>query len=360
MDRFSCAAEIISGDGALAALEVWRGKRMLLVTQPHLERDGRAQQVLQAGRFGQTMFFSVDREHPTVNLAAEGAAKLKAFSPDVVAVLGDSRVADCAGMMVYFGKRGCPLVMIPTVPWAGRETAAGAELTHEGIRYCVADRSLEPAKVILEPGLASADARNSLAQQGFETLVNALESCTAINAGPWTELFARDAFCSTWAVLPGACTGRETALRRLSMASVMAGMAWGRSGLGLCHALAGTLSSLFRLEPGRLKAVLLPAVIGCNAHGAGRKYAELARAAGMGGGKDAAALGNLKDSLLRLRRELDLPQTLAQAGLHPGAVWAKAGQIVRQTLNAPAMTTNPVAVDDFMIRRILEEVTGRI
>ena len=174
MDRFSCAAEIISGDGALAALEVWRGKRMLLVTQPHLERDGRAQQVLQAGRFGQTMFFSVDREHPTVNLAAEGAAKLKAFSPDVVAVLGDSRVADCAGMMVYFGKRGCPLVMIPTVPWAGRETAAGAELTHEGIRYCVADRSLEPAKVILEPGLASADARNSLAQQGFETLVNAL------------------------------------------------------------------------------------------------------------------------------------------------------------------------------------------
>jgi len=61
-----------------------------------------------------------------------------------------------------------------------------------------------------------------------------------------------------------------------------------------------------------------------------------------------------------LRRELRLPETLAQAGIDPREVWYKAKTIVKTTLEDPCCSTNPLPVEDFMVRRVLEEVTGRV
>ena len=110
---------------------------------------------------------------------------------------------------------------------------------------------------------------------------------------------------------------------------------------------------------GRLNAILLPSVIATNAHVAGAKYAELAREAGLGGSADTIAVRNLRNSLIRLRRELKLPETLAQAGVEPRQVWSSTGEIVQAVLEDPCCKTNPMQVEDFLVRRILEEVTGR-
>jgi alcohol dehydrogenase class IV len=69
---------------------------------------------------------------------------------------------------------------------------------------------------------------------------------------------------------------------------------------------------------------------------------------------------NLNNALIRLRQELELPQTLCQAGVNPGEVHRKARAIVEATLADPCCKTNPVLVEDFMVRRILERVTGRV
>ena len=147
---------------------------------------------------------------------------------------------------------------------------------------------------------------------------------------------------------------------KVHVASTMAGLAFNQAGLGLCHALAHSLGGLFPVSHGRLNAILLPAVIGTNAHAAGKKYAELARAAGMGGSAESIALRNLKNSLIRLRREMNLPETLAQAGVDPRAVWRSTPQIVQAAMADPCAAQNPMPVEDFLIRRILEEVTGRV
>ena len=140
----------------------------------------------------------------------------------------------------------------------------------------------------------------------------------------------------------------------------MAGIAFSQAGLGLCHAASHVLGGRFHLPHGRLNAILLPAVIGCNANVALSPYAKLARAAGISGAADTVAVRNLKNSLIRLRRELELPETLAQAGVDPRQVWAQTGEIVRAVLADPCCATNPLRVDDFLVRRILEEVTGRV
>ena len=140
----------------------------------------------------------------------------------------------------------------------------------------------------------------------------------------------------------------------------MAGMAFSKAGLGLCHAMSHSLGGLFHVPHGRLNAILLPSVVGFNAHVAGEKYARIARAAGIGGSADTLAVRNLRNSLVRLRRDLKLPETLVQAGIAPRDVWAATEKIVEATLADPCCASNPMKVEDFVVRRILEEVTGRV
>ena len=82
--------------------------------------------------------------------------------------------------------------------------------------------------------------------------------------------------------------------------------------------------------------------------------------AGMGGSTQSTALGNLRNALGRLRRELELPETLAQAGVDPRAVWSNTGAIVSAAMDSPHSQKNPLEPEDFLIRRVLEEVTGRV
>ena len=72
------------------------------------------------------------------------------------------------------------------------------------------------------------------------------------------------------------------------------------------------------------------------------------------------AVLNRRNGLLRLRRELNLPETLVQAGVDPRNLWRCVNEIVEATLADPCCTTNPMPVEGFLVRRILEEVTGRV
>ena len=138
----------------------------------------------------------------------------------------------------------------------------------------------------------------------------------------------------------------------------MAGLAFSRGGLGLCHALAHSLGGAFHLPHGRLNAILLPSIIGINAHMCSEKYAKLARAVGLPGAADTVAVRNLKNALIRLRRELGMPQTLQEAGVEPRQVWRLAESLTQDTLKDPCCRTNPLEVADFMVRKVLEEVSG--
>ena len=191
-------------------------------------------------------------------------------------------------------------------------------------------------------------------------LCHAAEAYVATGSGTVTDLYAREAFSSAYASLPASFAGNTAVRLKIHLAATMAGMSFTQAGLGLCHALAHSLGGMFHVSHGRLNAILLPSVIACNAHVCGKKYAELARAAGIGGSADSIAVRNLKNSLVRLRKELNLPETLAQAGVDPRAVWRNAPDIVAAALADPCIRTNPMAAEDFLIRRILEEVTGRV
>lgn len=359
MEEFSCKTKIISGTDVVSTLKNLGAKRLFLVTDPYFMQNGQAGQVAKCTGCAEVEYFDKVVPDPGVELAAEGTARLKAFQPDLLVALGGGSAMDLGKAIGYFGKGNYTVAAIPTTSGSGSEVTDFAILTHDKVKHPLVEESLRPDIAILDSDFLQELPKGLIADTGFDVLCHAVEAYGAKQAGSMTDLLAREAFASAFAALPASFAGRKEVRLKVHMAATMAGLAFTQAGLGLCHAMAHSLGGLFHVPHGRLNAILLPAVISCNAGAVGAKYAQLARAAGLGGSADTIAVRNLRNGLIRLRRELNLPETLAQAGVAPRTVWASAGEIVKATLADPCCATNPVTVDDFMVRRILEEVTGR-
>lgn len=360
MERFYCKTKIISGAGAVSALAELESKRLLMVSDPYFAQNGTAQRLAALSKAEKTEIFSGIKPDPSVELAAEGTAVVKQFQPDTIVALGGGSAMDCAKAMAYFAGRQVRLVAIPTTSGSGSEVTDFAILTHNSVKHPLVDDKLCPDVAILDSDLLTQLPPSLVADAGFDVLCHALEAYVAKNAGAITDALAQDAFCTAFGLLPASFAGRTQVRQQIHTAATMAGMAFSQAGLGLCHAMAHALGGMFHVPHGRLNAILLPAVVNCNAYYAGEKYAKLARAAGLGGSADTVAVRNLKNGLIRLRRELQLPQTLAQAGVDPGEVWLRSKDIVEAVLADPCCATNPLQVEDFMVRRVLEEVTGHV
>ena len=159
--------------------------------------------------------------------------------------------------------------------------------------------------------------------------------------------------------LPRSYGGDKSVRLEMHKAAAMAGLAFTQAGLGLCHAMAHALGGAFHVPHGRLNAILLPAVMECNAPAALGAYADMARAVGITASSDVMALRGLKNGLVKLRRELGLPQTLAQAGVDLRKLREQEQKIVEAALADPCCETNPVEPEAHMVRQILQDVMGR-
>ena len=358
VERFACRARIISGPGAIRALAEEHCSRLLMVM--HAADAARGEKIRQmSGAAEAECFNDLDRE-PTVKQAVTGSQMIRQWEPDLVAALGDRAVMDCAKAMVCFSGHPCTLAAIPIGVGCGSEITGSVTLFHNGSRHLLCGDAMKADLVILDPELAAEVKGESWAEAGFEILSAALEAYTAPVSGMLRDIHAREGFAACWAALPAACAGKVTAAYRLQQASLLTGMAVEQTGLGLCRAMENSLGVVFGLSRGMAAGILLPAILNCNAHAAGQRYASLSRAAGLGGSREELGIRNLRSGLIRMRRELGLPGTLLQAGADLQTVWNSSRRITELTLEDPECRNNPVTVDDFMVRRILDAITGRI
>lgn len=358
MEEFSLKTKIYAGAGGVSVLEKFGAKRLMLVTDPYFMKNGTAQRIAEASKAEKVEYFDRVQPDPTVALAAEGTAKLRTFAPDLLVALGGGSAMDCAKAMAYFAQTDVPLVAIPTTSGSGSEVTDFAILTHGKAKHPLVDEKLRPAAAILDSDLLKELPPGLIADAGFDVLTHAMEAYVATGAGAFSDMLARESFRMAYAVLPASFAGKQEVRLKMHLASTMAGMAFSQAGLGLCHAIAHSLGGVFHVPHGRLNAVLLPAVVDCNANKVASRYAELARCAGMAGSADAVALRNLKNGLLRLRRELGLPGTLSQAGIPPRKLTENMPMIVEAVMEDPCIETNPIKVEEFLIRRVLEQVAG--
>ncbi len=358
MEQFSCKTKIYAGRGSLEALKTLVQGRLLIVCDPFFMENGRAEQIARLCGAQQVSYFDKVRPDPDVTLAAQGAAAVQQFQPDSVVALGGGSTMDCAKAMVYFSGAQARLIAVPTTSGSGSEVTDFAILTHEGVKHPLVDEKLVPYAAILDGDLLDRLPKGLIADTGFDVLSHALEALVATGAGAMSDALATDSFCGVLADLAASWEGSITVRQAVHNASCMAGIAFSSAGLGLCHAASHALGGLFHIPHGRLNAILLPAVISINAEQAGSKYAALARNAGLGGSAQVMGVRNLKNALIRLRRELQLPGSLQEAGVAPTQVEKSREALCSAILQDPCCKTNPVKVDKQVVYSLLRQVSG--
>lgn len=351
MEEFDCGVEIIAGQGALNALEKWRGSTVLIVTDSLYGANGLAKRVAEAAGADKWEIFDRVAPQPTAELVSAGVARVREVQPDVLIGLGDRDVIDLAKAMASFAG-GVRLAAVPTVPGTGAEVTGAVTLLHDGQHRRLENRRIRPEMAILDGNLLETLPVPLAAEGGFEGICRAVEAFTAKNAGIFSRALAKESLTVLLGALPRFSEGTEIR-QRVLCACAMSAVAARETG-GLCGTMAEALHRVFPVSRGRLCAILLPAVMEMNAYAPGNGYGELARGTGLGGSAMV-----LRQRILRLRRELKLPENLHQAGLEPGQVWSRTGEIVEAVLSAPETERNPMKVEDFMVRRLLEQVVGR-
>lgn len=352
MGQFSCPTKIMIGEARSVLGQL--GVRKLLVVADPFFQDGIAKQLGEASGAQVEYFFEVEPD-PSVTLAAKGAALVKSFRPDAVVALGGGSAMDLAKSMVWFAGSDAMLTAIPTTSGSGSEVTDFAILTHDGVKHPLVDGKLRPQMAILDAALVEKLPKGLIADGGFDALTHALEAYTATGADAFTDALAGEAFSEVLGSLKASYEGDLQARARVHSCATMAGLAFSQAGLGLCHAMAHALGGQLHLPHGRLNAILLPAVMDANAQVCGSRYAKLARRAGLEGRSDTIAIRNLRNTLLRLRRELGLPGTLAEAG---ATLPRDREPLVAAVLADPCCKTNPMPVTADTVRSLLRQVAG--
>ena len=359
MQEFYCKTKIISGDGALDWLDKQRCERLLLVTDPYFQQNGLAQRLSQRVQANQREIFSKVKPDPTVELAAEGTARMRQLQPDLLIALGGGSAIDTAKAMCHFAQERVKFVAIPTTSGSGSEVTNFSVLTHGEVKYPLIHPRLQPDVAIIDGELVQTLPPKLVAEGGFDVLSHALEAVAATKANAISRALAEDAFCTAFAQLPASYKADTRVRGTVHLASTMAGVAFSQAGLGICHALSHALGGAFHLPHGMLNAILLPEVVAFNASIAAAAYGNLARRAGIGAVSDTMAVRNLRNALLRLRKELHLPASLQEAGVSRQKLRESMEKILEAAMKDPCLETNPVKPEACHLRGILEAVAGR-
>lgn len=324
MQQFHLSTRLCFGENALHVLKELEGQRILLVTDPFFAQNGTAEQISILCR-GECKIFSKVQPDPPLRLVAEGVALLDSFAPQALIALGGGSAIDCAKGMLSMAAKRPYFAAIPTTSGTGSEVTSFAVLTHEGVKHPLIDPALRPDLAILDDSLLQNLPKGLIADAGMDVIAHCVEALGAKNASAFSQSLALTAYHKVMELLPRSFEG-DTAVRgEIHCAAAMAGIAFDQGGLGACHALSHAIGGQFHLAHGKLNGILLPHVMECN-----RRYAPYER------------LGsNSIFAVSRLRRRLQLPDSLTAAGLKREAILCQADAICAAALQDPCNEGNP-------------------
>ena len=357
MSVFQCITKIVSGPGSLDELKSIQADRVFLVTDRYFSESGIAAEV--AGRMdgAEVTIFDAVTPDPSAEQAAGGAAACRGWGPQVLIALGGGSVIDCAKGILTACEEPMTFVAIPTTSGSGSEMTSYAILTKDGVKHPLVDETLRPDVTILDDDLLRKLPASLIADTGMDLLTHCMEALVATNRSSITDALAVHGIRTVLRDLPRSYHGDASVRMELHEAASMGGLAFDHAGLGLCHAIAHGLGGAFHIPHGRLCAMILPHVMEYNASGVVGKYAELARLCGLSGPTDRLAMRSLQSELRRLRRELNLPEHLGQAGVTRDQWDSHREQLVAAALKDPCCGTNPVPVTKAGIEAVLKAVS---
>lgn len=403
--------------GKLPAIAGSYGKRLLLVTGKKSFVESEAGSVflesLKAGGFSWQVLPVLGE--PSPQFVDEAVASLRGEKFDAVLGIGGGSALDAAKAIAGLLKPGnsvmdhlegvgpeltyrgpaTPFIAVPTTAGTGSEATKNAVLSvrgPEGFKKSFRDDALVAEWAIVDPDLLATCPRELIAADGMDAFTQLLESFVSTRANPMTDALARSGIMAVKDGLLAWCSGGDSAAdraalglphppaplppggegrvlsrcatltngaERMAYASLLSGICLAQTGLGSVHGLAAPLGAFFPIPHGVACGTLVAGATRVNIEAlAARfpdspalpKYAEIGRRFAMQKGLNGTdARQYLLDELGRWQEVLCLPRLSAY-----GVAEADIPRLVANSRGS-SMKTNPVALTDEEIARVLQE-----
>jgi len=320
------------------------GTKVLIVTDPGVVNSGLVASLrtnLEEAGMKVFLFDRVEPE-PSASLVDESAQLAKENGVDVVIGVGGGSSLDIAkgasllasnpgNVLDYSGmdlipKRGLPKILVPTTAGTGSEVTRVFVLIdkRDNMKKVVFSNYSIPELALVDPMLTISMPSKVTADTGMDALVHAIETYVSMNATPFSDLLASRAIELIAKYLPMAFAKGENIEARyhMSLASLLAGMAFASGGLGAVHALAYPLGTEYHLPHGRTNAIMLPHVMEFNSIGNRSRYALIAE---MMGKREVpidlkAGVAKAVEAVIQLLDDIQIPYHLKDYGIPKEAI----------------------------------------
>ena len=222
-------------------------------------------------------------DEPTVDVAEQLRADLRANRPDWVAAIGGGSVLDlaksAAGLLEapehprFYQKNvqsipaaTMPFIALPTTAGTGSEATIVAVLTDPtcNAKQSIRHPSFMPRMVLLDPELLKTCPPGVIAASGLDAFIQAFESLTSRYATPFTRHLSELALIHIARTLLPFYRGDPSVAAELLEASYLAGLALSQARLGVVHGLAHPLGARFKISHGLACAYCFPACLEFN------------------------------------------------------------------------------------------------
>jgi alcohol dehydrogenase len=276
---------------------------------------------LEDGGIGYSIFDQVEPNprHTTVESAAE---RFRHDGANLIIAVGGGSVMDAAkgiGVVAKYGGRiadydGVGLVPGPIPPFIALPTTAGtaSEVTiwavitdaENHVKMGVGDYKILPHVALVDPELTYTLPRTLTVGTGLDALTHAVEAYTCRRANPISDPLALRAMELVATHLPHAAADGSDPIARegMSLASLIAGIAFSNAAVAAVHCLAETAGGLYDGPHGMLCGLFLPYVTAYNAPAETARHANMAAAMGADPRPEAAA-----QAFYDLAQELGVP-----------------------------------------------------
>jgi alcohol dehydrogenase len=328
-----------SAAGRVAAAH---GRRVLVITDPVIVTTPGFTTVLTSLEGDVAVFAEAEVDVPSTAVNAAVAMGLKT-TPDVIVAVGGGSVIDLAKVTALLLARGgelsdyyavqsvpgpiLPLVALPTTAGTGSEATPVAVITDPktAMKIGVASSHLIPRHAICDPLLTVGAPPVVTAHSGIDALSHAIEGFMAARAPePGPELVlsrpqvGKNLLSDTLALTAAGHLSRNLvravehgddleARTGMLYGSLLAGIAFGNSGVSTAHALQFAVGAATHTSHGLGTGLLLPYVMEFNRPVYGAELAELASAMGIS--------DDPVEHVHELGLKIGLPASLAEIGV---------------------------------------------
>ena len=372
--EFFCPVKVISGKQALSNLphemDQLNVKRALIVTDKGVAGAGLISYVQDAFQGSSCEIGHIFDETPpdSSNMVVNQVAELfRQKNCDCFVAVGGGSCIDTAkganivvteqtdDLMKFRGaerlkKAMKPLLVVPTTAGTGSEVTLVAVISNvqAGVKMAFTSDRLYPNVAILDPKMTMTMPPKITAATGMDALTHAIEAYYCLQKNPISDSLAITAIKLAMGNLVKCVENGKDESARLAMAnsSLIAGMAFSNSMVGVVHALAHATGGVCHVPHGVANAILLPFGMENNLAKKAAEIGELApylcgrEIQGDDRAKAVAAIQAVRDLNKKLNQLGGLPNRLRDAGVTEDKLEA----IAKVAVNDGALIYNPEEV----------------